>query len=64
MKDTDPQVIGFHLQLGDQVMRLDCMESRVWDAGNRGLYIAPGSSEHIAGNVVLTLAYIALGRSK
>lgn len=55
MRDHDPEVISAHMVLGDQVMRLDQIESRVWMARNRGLYIAPESSHDIAGGVLLEI---------
>lgn len=64
--DTNPQIIVFHLALGDQISRLDQLETRTFNARAGGLYKAPelpeDRADSIAGNVVLSLAYIALGR--
>lgn len=61
--DRDPGIIRINSSLGDQVSRLDQLETRVWNARGRGLYFAPDIphdlAESISGSVVLTLAYIA-----
>lgn len=63
--DNNPLIVGLHMQLGEQVMRLDCIETAAWNARNRGLYIAPElppqDGERIATNVCLELAYISYG---
>jgi hypothetical protein len=64
--DRDPKIIGLHMALGDQVSRIDQLETRTFNARCGGLYKAPelpeDRADSIAGNVVLSLAYIALGR--
>lgn len=61
--DRNPEIIRFNATLGDQVSRLDQLETRAWNARGRGLYLAPDIphdlAESISGSVVLTLAYIA-----
>lgn len=58
MRDHDPEVISAHMVLGDQVMRLDQLETRVWMQRNRGLYIGPESSHQIAFDVLVEILAI------
>jgi hypothetical protein len=64
MKDHDPGIICAQMVLGDQVMRLDALETRMWAARDRGLYVAPelpaDRAEAIATSVALEVIAASL----
>lgn len=64
MRDQDPEIICAHMALGDQVMRLDALETRMWNDRNQGLYIAPElpteAGERIASVVALEVIAASL----
>jgi hypothetical protein len=66
MSARNPEIIAGHVALGEAVSRIDQLETRTWNDGHRGIYLAadlpPNDAQRIAENVVLTLAYIAIGR--
>lgn len=63
--DTDPRIIAANVALCLVAVKADCLETALWAARNRGLYIAPElppqDGERIATNVCLELAYISYG---